>query len=120
MKADGNILLTVTCSDELQVDLNITELEKKISYQISPTRVDCNSTPKQYSIRLIDKVVQNTFLLIEGNITNSAPKCKVCSRQTILLYSQPETQSIPDNSLITIIIALTFVVIILAKKKNKD
>ena len=117
MESDGNVLVTLQCSKLTKADLNFIETIKNNNLQISPKIIDCNVTPKAYSIKVIQSVGQKTLLTIQADISKSAPNCTTCARQATMLYeTQKENQSIPDNSIIGIILILIVSIALITKK----
>jgi len=116
---DG-IFLTLTCTHDLQADINLYIVSPVFQILVTPARIDCNTTPARSMITPITPLVANNLLLEAiADITPNTTKCERCKDQAFFNYSIYKKAVIPDNEPVLVLIIAIFVVAIISLKKKR-
>jgi hypothetical protein len=116
---DGNILVSIVCSKPLKVDLNIFESKDySVNYVLIPPMVDCNTQKNTYSLTPSTGLIDKQIYVVRSSIIAYANPCVNCTREAFIYYEKAtQNTSIPDNSIVLVLILLVFLCFFVSRKR---
>jgi len=120
----GSIEVTLMCSKKTTAIMKIEDISQSIPVQQIITLpasaiVSCDVTPTTSILTISPPITNEAVIKATASIVSSAPNCTVCEQVAFINYTaQGPSTTIPDNSILVVLVALVFVVVLLSKRSK--
>lgn len=116
-QTQGTVIINAKCSCNTQVDLTFTDYANTTELEVPLVQFYCGENTISQSIGFSSPITEETLIQINANIENYT-QCNTCMASTYLTYiPQKEEQTIPDNSLIFVLLIALISIAIIQKKR---
>ena len=107
---DNNILVSIKCTSNIKVNLNVTGANSGKDYNLSENQIDCTTQMSAHEIKILESFFDEGELVVTTNIDKTANICHTCELSSdLVIINLGQT---PDNTNFLIIILVAAVIIV--------